>query len=230
MDWLAAYVNGEWLSNGTRWQFGVAAGPSWHHASMSSPVSLRARKMARTRRTLMEVALSLFEQQGYDATTVEEITAAAEVAPRTFFRYFPSKVDVLFADQEEVLAIVREDVTVREPHETIIQAVRRAMHTTLDHVLADPDLNLRRGRLTADTPTAHARFRQLDADYEQIIAEAVAADSGTDPELDLRARVIARAACGAMRAAGEVWLASDGALDPRRLIDDAFDLIEAGLR
>jgi AcrR family transcriptional regulator len=191
-------------------------------------VSLRDRKKAATRRQLMAVALRLFEERGFDETTVEEIAAAAEVAPRTFFRYFPTKVDVLFADHAELVALLRDTLAVRPPGESVVHAVRRATLEGLERLIADPTPYLTRSRLAATVPAAHARSRQLDADYEDVIAEAVAAAENTDSATDLRARVVARAAWSATRAAREVWLASAGTRDPRELVNDAFDLLEQG--
>ncbi|MFH2071969.1 MAG: TetR family transcriptional regulator, partial [Actinomycetota bacterium] len=65
---------------------------------MPETVGLRARKKLRTRQTIERVALDLFERHGFTATTIEEIAAAADIAPRTFFHYFPSKEDVVTAD------------------------------------------------------------------------------------------------------------------------------------
>ena len=65
---------------------------------MNEQESLRERKKARTRASLREHALRLFREQGYPATTVEQIAAAAEVSPSTFFRYFPTKEDVVIQD------------------------------------------------------------------------------------------------------------------------------------
>jgi AcrR family transcriptional regulator len=193
-------------------------------------VSLRERKKAATRRQLMTVALRLFDRQGFDNTTVEQITAAAEVAPRTFFRYFPTKVDVLFADHAELVALLRHTLATRPADEPVIDAVRRATLDGLDQVVADPSLFLTRSRLAASIPAAHARSRHLDADYEDVIAEAVAASRHRDPATDLQARVTARAAWSATRAAREIWVASGAKRDPRTLVNEAFDLLEHGLR
>jgi AcrR family transcriptional regulator len=193
-------------------------------------VSLRERKKDATRGQLMAVALRLFETQGFDNTTVEEIAAAADVAPRTFFRYFPTKVDVLFADHPDQVALLRETLATRSPDEPVIDAVRRATLEGVKNVVADPSLFLTRSRLAASVPAAHAHSRYLDADYEDVIAEAVAARGKTDSATDLRARVIARAAWSATRAARDIWVASDGKRDPRRLVNQAFDLLQQGLQ
>ncbi|HNH47724.1 MAG TPA: helix-turn-helix domain-containing protein, partial [Myxococcota bacterium] len=66
--------------------------------------ALRARKAARTRSTILQAALSLFEKHGYSATSVEDIAKAAEISLPTLFRYFPSKADLVFADDEASVA------------------------------------------------------------------------------------------------------------------------------
>jgi AcrR family transcriptional regulator len=195
---------------------------------MLSP--LRERKKAAARLHLMTVALRLFAKRGFDQTTVEEIATAADVAPRTFFRYFPTKVDVLFADHPEEVAFIRESLAARPPGTEVIDAVRHAVLEGIAKAVADPRPFLTRSRLVASVPAAHARSRLLDAKFEDAIAEAAAADHGTDPATDLQARVIARAAWGAACAARDLWVAGDAEHDPRRLVDEAFDLVEHGLR
>jgi AcrR family transcriptional regulator len=172
-------------------------------------VSLRERKKAATRRQLMTVALRLFDTQGFDNTTVEQIAAAADVAPRTFFRYFPTKVDVLFGDHDELVALLRQTLATCSDDEPIIDAVRRATLEGIGKVVADPSLFLTRSRLAASVPAAHAHSRYLDAEYEDVIA---------------------RAAWSATRAARDIWVESDAKRDPRTLVNQAFDLLEHDLR
>jgi AcrR family transcriptional regulator len=193
-------------------------------------LSLRERKKAATRRRLMMVALRLFERHGFEQTTVEQIADRADVAPRTFFRYFPAKVDVLFADHEQLVALIRDTLATRPPDEPIIDALRRAVLQGVEQVAAEPALFLTRSRLAASVPAADARSRHLDADYENAIAEAVAATRRIDPATDLYARVVARAAWGANRAARDVWVATDAKRDPRRLVNEAFDVLGDCLR
>src|SRR6201990_2129602 len=97
------------------------------------PSGLRERKKARTRATIRQEALRLSREQGYQATTVEQIAAAAEVSPSTFFRYFPTKEDVVLQDDMEAMLV---EALEQQPVEMgIVAAVRAALRTvtaTLD--------------------------------------------------------------------------------------------------
>jgi TetR/AcrR family transcriptional regulator, regulator of mycofactocin system len=196
---------------------------------MERSESLRERKKADARRRMMDAALRLFGERGFDNTSVEDIAAAADVAPRTFFRYFPAKVDVLFADHDAQVSLLRETLADRSSGETVVCAVRRATLTGVERLVDDPAPYLTRSRLAATVPAAEARSRQLDADYENAIAEALAVERNVEAATDLPVRAVARAAWSATRAARDVWLASEGKRDPRELIDEAFDVLERGL-
>ena len=97
---------------------------------MTAAVGLRERKKARTREALKDAAMDLFTRQGFDGTTVEEIADACEVSPRTFFRYFPTKEDVLFADTEarrERLLAVLADQPAGDSAFVALRAAMRAL-------------------------------------------------------------------------------------------------------
>src|SRR6266702_4650622 len=92
---------------------------------MIPQAGLRERKKARTRAAIRQHALRLFREQGYQATTVEQIAAAAEVSPSTFFRYFPTKEDVVLQDDMDTRMV---EAFTRQPRDlTPIRAVREAI-------------------------------------------------------------------------------------------------------
>src|SRR6266852_6004588 len=118
---------------------------------------LRERKKARTRAAIREHALRLFREQGYAATTVDQIAEAAEVSPSTFFRYFPTKEDVVLYDDIDPLLIAAFEA---QPTDlTPIQALRGAMRAVFTSVSAEEMARQwERGRLILSVPELRMRF------------------------------------------------------------------------
>jgi AcrR family transcriptional regulator len=190
---------------------------------------LRERKKRRTRDAIASAALALFAERGFAAATVEQIAAAADVSPRTFFRYFPTKEDAALADHGRRLAAVREALASGDADEPTTEPVRRAVLAMLEDVVAAPAEGLVRSRIVLGEPSVMARSLELQAVYEDAIAREVAARLGVDVDVDPRPRVVAGAALGALRAAMRAWVASDGASDPRETVTLAFEVLEHGL-
>jgi AcrR family transcriptional regulator len=136
---------------------------------MSTESGLRERKKQRTRQALTSAAARLFANQGYERTTVAEIAAAAEVSTRTFFSYFPSKEDVLFADTEERLRLAGEVLARPRPGEPAPELLLRAIERMLGSEAFQQDLTGELGsvrlRLIGVTPAlqAAAMWRVLRA-------------------------------------------------------------------
>src|ERR1700687_5725543 len=97
---------------------------------MTVTIGLRERKKAQTRQALQDAAMTLFLERGFDGTTVEEIAETCDVSPRTFFRYYPTKEDVLFGDSQErcaeLLAVLAAEPEGLPPL-TALYAARRAI-------------------------------------------------------------------------------------------------------
>src|SRR5215470_16966550 len=195
-------------------------------ATDEPPASLRDRRKDRTRRMIQAEALRLFAGKGFAATTIEEIAAAADMAPRTFFRYFPAKEEVVFwADYQPTLASF---VTARPGDEPAIQALRHGIVDGLaDFYDQDRERLLERIKLAFRTPALHPRLRQQQADWATGMTALLAARLGAPPD-DLEIRVIAAAIAAALFVAIEEWQARDGQRDLRELIDRALGSILAG--
>lgn len=90
-------------------------------------IGRRAQQKAATREALHQAALRMFEERGYDATTVKDIAAAASVTERTFFRYFPSKEDLVVGELIDVLQPLAEEIRRRPADEPPLRAVLNAL-------------------------------------------------------------------------------------------------------
>ncbi|MEU4424952.1 TetR family transcriptional regulator [Actinoplanes sp. NPDC024001] len=168
------------------------------------PTSLRERKKAKTRAAIREHAMRLFEEQGYAATTVDQIADAAEVSPSTFFRYFPTKEDVVLVDDVDavLLSAVRDQPAEVPPVEAILRGMRRVFDDMSPQTW---EFERRRQRLVLGVPELRARMLHQMTSAIDMVAEVIAERAGL-PADDFSARVTAGAAVGAMLAV----LPSDG--------------------
>ena len=198
-------------------------------AGPDSP-GLRERKKARTRASLREHALRLFREQGYQATTVEQIAAAAEVSPSTFFRYFPTKEDVILQDDMDTRMIAAFEQ--QPPGVGPIAAVRAAAREMLtSYTGTDLDVIRETTRLTMTVPEVRARALDEFARTITVLAEAVSKRTGRAPD-DLAVRTVAGAIIGVIMSITIPWENwSDGTSfeDTFARIDEALALLEAGL-
>jgi AcrR family transcriptional regulator len=196
----------------------------------SGSSGLRERKKARTRASLREHALRLFREQGYQATTVEQIAAAAEVSPSTFFRYFPTKEDVILQDDMDTRMIAAFEQ--QPPGVGPIAAVRAAAREMLtSYTGTDLDVIRETTRLTMTVPEVRARALDEFARTITVLAEAVSKRTGRAPD-DLAVRTVAGAIIGVIMSITIPWENwSDGTSfeDTFARIDEALALLEAGL-
>ncbi len=197
------------------------------HPSDRVVTSLRERKKAKTRRTIQEEALRLFAEQGYEATTVEQIAEAAEVSPSTFFRYFPTKEDVVA--QGDYDPILMEMIKAQPPDLPPLTALRAAFRAAFASMRAEElDKVLARTKLSASVPALRARTMDGLFDTIDTLAGAVAERAGRDPR-NLAVRALVGAVMGVMLPALFTWVERDGATPLPDLVDEALGYLEAGL-
>jgi AcrR family transcriptional regulator len=192
-------------------------------------VGLRERKKLRTRAQLTEAALRLFSERGFDATTIEDIVEEVEVSPRTFFRYFDSKEDVVIGFFDDLGKELRAMLAARPPEESPFTAIRRALGSLVDLYTAQANRVIAAKRLAHDTPAIRARLLDKHARWENGVAEELAARLGADLDDDPRPRLIAAVALAAFSTAVTKWVDSSGRQDLPALLDGALEAVATGL-
>jgi AcrR family transcriptional regulator len=197
-----------------------------HHPLDEPPRSLRERRRLRTRRAIQAQALQLFAEKGFQATTIEEIAAAAEMAPRTFFRYFPTKEEVVF--WSEYPPMLAGFVAARPDDEPALEALQHGIVDGLAVIWdqgEERERMLERLRLAFRTPALHPRMRQQQAHWAAELAEILADRLDARPDA-LEIRAIAAAVAAAVWVAAEEWQAQDGGEgDLGALIDQVLDTV-----
>ncbi|ACZ83323.1 TetR family transcriptional regulator [Streptosporangium roseum] len=199
-------------------------------ADETSHIPLRERKKARAQASIQREAMRLFAENGYEATTVDEISEAAEVSRATFFRYFPTKADLVLHDIADLMVI--DALPEHLDGTNLIGALRGAVTTLVDTATAEQhELNRQREELLCSVPDLRARVPGHIAAALPLLTEALARRLGR-PTDDLHLLTVSGAVIGVAIAA---WNAAANDLSEgfaqrrRRLLDDALAHLESGL-
>jgi AcrR family transcriptional regulator len=193
-------------------------------AESAAGPGLRQRKQHETRERLKRAAMALFLERGFEATTIDDIAAAADVSRRSFFHYFASKEDVVAAWQEDAAAALVTEILARPAAESMLTAAENAIAAAVKRI--DPTGAAAMSRLKRDNPTLQARDQLKYEKLERALADGLAQRSGRKSDR-MKARLVAMIATGAMRVGGESWL-SEGTHDkPEAFVKRTFDAIRA---
>jgi AcrR family transcriptional regulator len=195
----------------------------------TAAVGLRERKKLQTREALEGAALDLFDRQGFERTTVEEIADACDVSPRTFFRYFANKEAVLFLDADEKRAELVARLMARPAGEPPLQSIRAGVSDTVAALELDRERVRMRSRIMAASPTLQNHRIQIEQSWDDALLDALLArrtrSAGGPTRFELR--LVASTATAALRAALASWLDEGGSLVKR--VDAAFAAVSHGL-
>jgi AcrR family transcriptional regulator len=192
-------------------------------APTDPPPGLRERKKIKLRRAIQTEALRLFETQGYEHTTVEQIAAAAETSTTTFYRYFPTKEDVVLDNDSSPL--FEATFATRPADEPLATTVRAALAAVVAAAEADPDLTLARMRLVGTVPALEARYAGEERRSIDILTRLLASRTGR-PADDYQLELIAFVLAGVLFTASRRWVAEQGATPLAVLADQALTTVE----
>ena len=191
--------------------------------SPSPPIGLRERKKIKLRRSVQREALRLFADQGYEDTTVEQIADAADISTTTFYRYFPTKEDVVLDDDYD--PIVEHIIGGGDDGEPLVTTVRTAIAAVAAAVEAERDAALARLQLLASVPALRARQGAEGRKTFDVYNRLFSTRSGR-PAGDYQLRVTTAAFAAAQLEAARYWADAGGAESLGRLMDDAVTLVE----
>lgn len=189
---------------------------------------LRERKREATRRSMTHAAMRLFDERGYDNVTVEEIAEACDVSPRTFFRYFGTKEEVLFAESEERRQLLLDALAEQPQDATPFQAVYGACRAVADHYVADRELLRLRARIIDRATSLQPRDAELPRRWDRDVMEELRASGRAVGMSEVDLRLDVGASMTAFRVAIETWIRRDDD-DLHGLIDIAFGRLVRGL-
>jgi AcrR family transcriptional regulator len=195
-------------------------------ALLEAPLSLRERKKLKTRQTIRREAYRLISEQGYENTTVEQIAAAAEISPSTFFRYFATKEDLVLSDEYDpamvsaLLARPADEPFLTSCREAIIDLIRALLQHERQELLT-------RMRLVTEVPALRAGLDRSGNSPRELYLSVLTRRAGVEePTYDMR---VTAAAIGAATTEAVLrWAAADGREDIADLVDHTFALLGSG--
>lgn len=179
------------------------------------------------RDALVAAAFQLFLERGYEQTTVDDIVTLAGVGRRSFFRYFPSKEDVVFPDHERCLADMTAFLAGGTDADEPVLRVCDAARLVLRMYAENPTFSVQRYRLTTKVPGLRAYELSVVRRYERALAEYLRGRFAGRPDGALRADVITAAVVAAHNNALRSWLRSDGQGDADAAVEHALGYVRA---
>lgn len=188
-----------------------------------SPLGLRERKKIKLRRTIQAEALRLFETQGYDKTTVEQIADAAETSTTTFYRYFPIKEDVVLDDEFD--SLVEATIANQPSREPLTVTIRAAAAAIAAAAETDRDQNLTRLQLIATVPALAARYAGEQRKTINLLTRLLG-DRADLPRNDYQLQLTAAALVAVLLTASQRWASEHGTMPLATLLDQAVTTIE----
>lgn len=214
------------VNNGSVSRFRRAVSPRYAPGVDEPRAGLRERTRTVVRSQLAQAALDLFVEQGFDATTVEQIAAATGLSRRSFHRYFASKEDVLgqwFVQMGEQIA---QQLAARPAHEPTWTALRRSFDDLVGSMTDQPQARVMT-RMMLDTPALHASHLHKYAHWRTLLADVLAHREGADgPGLTrLAAVTLAGAALASLESAQAEWVADGNERSLAELTDEAMTAV-----
>ncbi|MGW7562927.1 TetR/AcrR family transcriptional regulator [Streptomyces sp. NPDC054757] len=191
-------------------------------------MGLRERKKIKTRTAIREASYRLIMDQGYDATTVEQIAEAAEVSPSTVFRYFPTKEDIVLTDEFD--PILEQELRARPAGESIVDSLRHVIDRSLGLAQGgeDPEVSKLRMRLQVEVPAVRSRMMESMSVTGQMMCRVLAERTGREAG-DLEVRAYAMALAGVLMEATRYWAEHGYEGELHGYVIRALDVVRNGL-
>lgn len=189
---------------------------------------LRERKKRRTRERIEYAGLRLMTERGYRGVSIDEIAAAAEVSPRTFYRYFATKDDLILGHQETYIAVLREAVQARMAAGVDLGSVIDTIQDLVKQFENDPEYVLLRASLIMRNRSLRRRGLDMQREWGEAIEDEL---RRADPELaEMAAAAIGGAAVAILGAAVRVWVAERGRRPLHELVSEGATGVLAAAR
>jgi AcrR family transcriptional regulator len=190
--------------------------------------SLRERKKQETRATILKEARALFASGGFDGTTLDDICVAASVSRRTFFRYFPSKEALVFPNRQIRLDAFANFIKARPSGEDMFTTLRKGTVLFAAGYEENREQLLEVQALIGRSGTLQTSERDIDREWEEVIRAAFETEFGDSEEGRKRARILAGATIGVIRATMRHWYEGEGRESLAQLGMDALDALQRG--
>ena len=196
------------------------------YSSSEPPTGLRDLARSSVRDHVRDQARRLFDERGFDATTIDDIAAAVGMSPRTFFRYFSTKEDVVIEDPAPFGMVVRDAAAQRPDGESPWTTLRRAFDPVADKAGAATESWLRAMRVMMSTPSLRARNAEKHNAWAAILEPVITARlDGPEDTKQYRARTLIQAALACLDIALAEWTLRGGTIPLEMLLDEAFATI-----